>query len=208
MNVVAGSLLVMHLLVSKTLSDRYILISKVPIIVISLLIVMLNLILRDDTYDDDFSSVKFLLSAALLEYLGFAFWQMYIVGTVLHPYIEHYMAIVKVSIHRQTIRTSAFGVVTLGVSIVELMTPILHSSGVRHYVSLFLGFVIIMSLSMNFFDIIPSKGGEHALTISKLHGTAWMMMQPVVSYCVFGVSFDKFCTHSSLLPYQSLCRLV
>ncbi len=86
------------------------------------------------------------------------------------------MATVKVNIHRQTTRTSAFGVVTLGVSVVELMTPVLHSSGVRHYISVCLGFVIILALSVNFFDVIPSKGSEHALSNSKLQGTAWMMM--------------------------------
>ena len=177
----------MYLIISYTLSDTYILISKVPILVFSLLIVMLNLILRDDTYDDDYSSVKFLLSAALIEYLGFAFWQMFIVGTILHPCIHHFMATVKVNVNQQTTRTASFGLVTLGVNVVELMTPILHSSGVRHYVSLFFGFVITLSLSMNFFDVIPAKGDEHALSNSKLQGTAWMMLQPVLSYCIFGV---------------------
>lgn len=182
-----GSVLMMYLTISKTLSDTYMLISKVPILVTSMLIVVLNLILRDDTYDDDYSSVKFLLAAALVEFLGFAVWQMYVVGTLLHPYIKHTMATVKVNINRQTTRTAAFGIVTLGVSVVELMTPVLHSSGVQHYLLLCLGFVIVLSLSMNFFDVIPTKGSEHALSISKLQGTAWMMMQPVLSYCVFGV---------------------
>ena len=177
----------MYLAISRTLSDKYMLVSKIPILSISLLIVMLNLIMRDDRYDNDYSSVKFLLAAALVEFLGFAVWQMYIVGTLLHPYLQHTMATVKVNIHRQSTRTAAFGVVTLGVSVVELMTPVLHSSGAHHYLLLFLGFVIILSLTLNFFDVIPSKGSVHALSISKLQGTAWMLMQPVLSYCIFGV---------------------
>jgi hypothetical protein len=182
-----GSILIMYLAISRTLSDKYMLVSKIPILSISLLIVMLNLIMRDDRYDNDYSSVKFLLAAALVEFLGFAVWQMYIVGTLLHPYLQHTMATVKVNIHRQSTRTAAFGVVTLGVSVVELMTPVLHSSGAHHYLLLFLGFVIILSLTLNFFDVIPSKGSVHALSISKLQGTAWMLMQPVLSYCIFGV---------------------
>ena len=62
----------MYLLISYVLGDTYILISKVPILVTSLIIVTVNIFLVDAGYQKDFSSVPLLLTAALVEFLGFA----------------------------------------------------------------------------------------------------------------------------------------